>query len=262
MATTVTTVPNTFASLSGPIALSLLDQNYSALLTALNSMNSYSNYLQDTSAVVNAIAVTTPTGIAATLSAGLRLQIQVANSTTSQNVTLTVNGGSSANVITAAGVTESFGVLLAGQIIDVLFDGTYWRLLGQGNFNGTFTGTFTGLVTPYVATCYYAINGPQATIWVGNSITSVSNSTSMTMTGLPSYLQPPTLQQFIPCSLYDNSIPVMGAAIVNAASATVTFARSNLVAASTGSASQFVSSGFTASGNKGPYSTTFSYLVL
>jgi len=261
MGTIVTTVPNSFGPLAGPIALSLLDQNFAAAILPSNTMNTFSNYLLDASGTPNSITVTTPTGIVANLVAGLRLQIQVANSTTSSTVNLTLNGGSPAQIITGAGPSESFGTLLAGQIIDVLFDGTYWRLLGQINFNGTFTGTFTGLSSALVLTCYYAINGPQATVWLGTGVSNVSNSTSMTMTGLPNYLQPPTLQQIVPCSLYDNTIPVLGAAIVNPNSGTITFARANLVAASVGSASQFVSTGFTASGNKGPYSTTISYFL-
>jgi hypothetical protein len=122
----------TFQTQSGPIPLSELDSNFSSLQSAINSMNSFTNYLVDTSGAANVITVSLPTGQTGTYVAGLGLQIAVANTTTITNPTINLNSLGTRTVLNADGSALAAGQIVAGQYIDVLFDGTSFRLMSQG----------------------------------------------------------------------------------------------------------------------------------
>jgi hypothetical protein len=55
---------------------------------------------------------------------------------------------------------------------------------------GTFTGTLTGYATPPTGTVNYLRSKGLVTLWITSAITGTSNSVNLTMTGLPSNLQP------------------------------------------------------------------------
>ena len=123
--------------------------------------------------------------------------------------------------------------------------------------SGTFVGTLTGLttvVTPTV-TWYISPDGARATLSFPIAATGTSNTTSMTMTGLPAFLQPATIRSIVPCFLEDNSVNCLGAADITALTSTITFYRLVQTTAA------FSATGFTAALIKGMNATTFSYLL-
>src|SRR5579859_3343379 len=91
MSNTAVSLPNTFANQSGTIQLALLDQNFSPLASALNALSSFSNYFLDTSGAANAITVTVAAPLTFGYTAGIQLQVKLANTTTSGTVVINVN---------------------------------------------------------------------------------------------------------------------------------------------------------------------------
>lgn len=121
---------------------------------------------------------------------------------------------------------------------------------------GTFTGTFTGMTAGTTGTVNYSIVGNVATLDF-ETITGTSNTTAMTMTGLPAALQPATMNPFLACNLEDSGLNVEGCAQVTANSGTITFFRGVV----SGTALTHSATGFTASGVKGVNRTTLTYLL-
>jgi len=122
-------LPNTFLNLAGNQSAGLLDQNFNALANSLNTLTTYANYFVD-GGTVNAISVTTPAGIGASYNAGLRLQIKL-GATNTGPVTINVNGlGGKPLYAMISGALQSppSGTLVAGQILDVIYDGTQFQL--------------------------------------------------------------------------------------------------------------------------------------
>ena len=134
----------TFGTQNGPIATGNLDTNFTAFQTAVNSANSYSNYLVD-SGSANTIAVTVASPAAATLSAGLTLTIKVAQTNTGAT-TLNLNGGGAVAVVDPLGAPLASNDLNAGGIFTFVYNGTYWQVLGalaSGSTGVAFADTFT-----------------------------------------------------------------------------------------------------------------------
>jgi hypothetical protein len=73
---------------------------------------------------------------------------------------------------------------------------------------GTFIGTLTGMTTTVTGTFTYTIVGNTCTL--SASFNGTSNSTSMTLTGIPAVCQPATQRQFVPVTLFDNGSFVVG----------------------------------------------------
>jgi hypothetical protein len=251
------TVPNTFAAQSGPIALSQLDVNFSTIVSSINDTATYSNYYADTGAV-NTMQVTLPVGQTLFYTAGVQLLVKVGNTNTSTAVTLNVNVNGSyigaQSVLMANGVVPPIGQLVIGQILNLVYDGTAWRVLsGQGIASplittGTFTGTLTDCTTAPTFTCYYIKIGNFVNLTaVGASATS--NTTSFSFTGLPALLQPVTQNVFVPCvNCSDNSVAAYNVmAVFSIGSGTVALLRNQ---------SFF---GWTASGVKGFVANSFNY---
>ena len=70
-------------------------------------------------------------------------------------------------------------------------NGTAVATTNTGCTTGSFTGTLTGVSTTETGTFYYSLCGK--TVWIsteGSSISGTSNSTSMTVTGVPSIILP------------------------------------------------------------------------
>jgi hypothetical protein len=97
----------------GPEALSLLDGNYSALVTALNTLANFSNYYVDTGGT-NALVVTTIGSQVFSYVDGVVLEIKVANSSTVAAPTLNVNGLGTRPIINTDGSSLLSGAMLAG----------------------------------------------------------------------------------------------------------------------------------------------------
>jgi hypothetical protein len=130
------------------------------------------------------------------------------------------------------------------------------RLVNMTPDTGTFTGSITGCTAAVTGTMTWYRIGDLVLLTAPAGMSGTSNSTSMTMTGLPAEIQPATLSEVVTCSLEDNGANVVGAAQVTP-SGTITFFRSVV----SGTAVTLSASGFTASGAKGLNETAFAYLI-
>ena len=116
------------------------------------------------------------------------------------------------------------------------------RYLRQ-QITGSFTGTLTGMTLATTGTVQYRISNNVVTLFFqGASISGISNSTSMTMTGLPSAVWPVQARAVVD-NVTDNSITYAADLAVVGTSGTITFNK-----LSTGI---YLSTGFTNSGIKG-----------
>ena len=126
--------------------------------------------------------------------------------------------------------------------------------------NGTFVGTLTGMSATTTATMRYAIVGNLCTIESPSSVIGTSNSSSLSMTGLPSICQPATQGPVLPCNVLNDGQNCFGAAGIAPQSSTVTFyifetnILTNYLALN--------GNGFLTTGSKGLNSTTFTYSLL
>jgi hypothetical protein len=122
------------------------------------------------------------------------------------------------------------------------------------SYAGTFTGALTGMTGTTTGIINYTENGYLITLTAFSAITGTSNSTGMTMTGLPAALQPVHTHLVFCGGFEDNSVTVglIGTASIGP-SGTITFALGGadfsspyyIGATANGAAS------FTASGTKG-----------
>lgn len=206
------TVPNTFATQSGNVPASQLDTNFSQAVGALNALSTFSNYYVDSGAV-NSIVITVPAPLAVSYAAGLALQIKVAVTNTGAT-TINVNGLGANAVVFPNGGAITAGLLVAGAVIQVMFDGTNFQYLGNipaggggGNANvttGSFTGTLLGVSGTVTGTMSYSIVTTGSvgicTLFTASLIQGTSNAVGFSMSGVPSVINPPT-PQFIQCSL-------------------------------------------------------------
>lgn len=103
---------------------------------------------------------------------------------------------------------------------------------------GSFTATLTGMTTATTGTIDYVIVGKVVTMFAEANILGTSNTTAMTMTGIPAAIQNAALG-LVPCVVEDNSTlkPGMfiqtaaGSAAFHAADAAALLATSNFTAA-------------------------------
>lgn len=114
--------------------------------------------------------------------------------------------------------------------------------------SSSFNATLTGMTAVTTGSIFYrVINGYTAMLQGG--LSGTSNSTAMTMTGLPAAVIPPTLGVSVPCLLTDNGITKGGWATINTAGV-ITF----------GIGFDNNTTGFTAGGTKGTSSAGFSVI--
>jgi trimeric autotransporter adhesin len=125
----------TFQTQSGPIPLSELDTNFASLAQAINDFATYGNYLIDTSGAANVITVNTPGGTTFSYNAGVPIQVQIAHTTTISGVTINVNGLGSKAVVNNDGSVLIVGAFVVGQILEMMYDGTSFRVLPQPGAN-------------------------------------------------------------------------------------------------------------------------------
>ena len=271
-------ISNTFATQSGNVPASQLDTNFSQLATALNSLGSFANYYVD-SGSVNAIVITVPSPLVVSYAAGLPLQIKVAVTNTGAT-TINVNGLGAVNLVypgSAGAMVAS--QLTAGGIYSVMYDGTNFQFLGSissttgvtsiiagtgisvnastgnvtvtntgsGYTTGSFTGALTGLTSSINVSVNYTINGTICTLYSASGNNGTSNSSTMTMTGLPSAVQTAN-SQFASTTMIDNGSFVVGTGYIASGTSTIYFGK--LVVSGTNVTYDNPSS-FTSSGTKG-----------
>lgn len=115
----------------------------------------------------------------------------------------------------------------------------------------SFVGTLTGMTATSTGTVRYIVDS-RSVVTLQASIIGNSNTTSMTMTGLPSQVTPPTIGTVVPCFIQDNGATLLGWATINT-SGVITFLLGTNPS----------STGFTASGTKGlPSGWTITYPLL
>ena len=254
-------IPNTFATQSGNVPASQLDDDYNALANAINDTSTYGNYYTDSGAV-NALRVTVVPPLTFSYTSGVWLDVLVANTNTSGTVTLNVNGMGPQNVTTLAGTVLAVGALVAGALYHLVYDGTSFRVQGLipssivTTASGTFIGTLTGCTTAPTGTINWYRTGTRVTIYLPGSLMGISNSNLLTLTGLPLALQPAALPWSIPVwAVIDNGLIYAGAVNVTPSS-TIQI----LVAQVLGTKVIYSPSSFTNSGQKGlNFGTSFTY---
>lgn len=97
------------------------------------------------------------------------------------------------------------------------FEGQYLQV--DGNLvatqeSGSFTATLTGMTASTTGTVKWRRTGTKTTLFVPSSILGTSNSTSMTMTGVPSLLLMTSDKPNVWCTVQDNGVTQAGNAII------------------------------------------------
>jgi hypothetical protein len=122
---------------------------------------------------------------------------------------------------------------------------------GMANFiqpqSGTFTGTLTGMSGSTTGAVNYTVTGNVCTIYVTSGITGTSNSTALTLTGIPSACQPANTQAGTCGLVEDSGHALLGAVSITGGTASFSLA----VTSDVSNRVDFVTSAFTASGTKG-----------
>lgn len=120
---------NVFAAQTGPIPLSQLDADISALQNAINDTATYSNYYVDSSGAPNQLTVTTTAGVTFAYGAGVMLQVKIANTNTAAAVNINVNALGNLALKHFDGTNPAIGELVAGQVLIILHDGVNFVIL-------------------------------------------------------------------------------------------------------------------------------------
>lgn len=137
MAKPISAVPQIFATATSPLPLANLDSDFAYVITRLNDLATYSNYVAD-SGTLNALVLSYPVGVGlSSLTAGTPIQFKPANTNTGA-VTLQIqinnaNVGSAASVVDAQGNTLTAGVLKNTVVYSAVYDGSKWILVGVTN---------------------------------------------------------------------------------------------------------------------------------
>jgi len=125
------TVPNTFATQTTAIPLAQLDSNFNQVSGAINNAATYSNYADDIGTANNYFI--NISGVTTTYVAGIRFQFKAANDNTG-NSSLDVNGQGPKGIVQKDGTDIRPYTIIAGQIVDVLYNGTNFQLM---NYDST-----------------------------------------------------------------------------------------------------------------------------
>lgn len=132
----------------------------------------------------------------------------------------------------------------------VTSDGTNYQVsacTAVGAQKGSFTGTLTGMASATTGTVNYVVSGNIAIIYVVSAITGTSDSTSMTMTGIPAQLQPINQTTWSLGQITDNGNSLTGAGSISGGTLTIGVDITNGVT----NRVQLAPTGFTSSGTKG-----------
>jgi len=163
--------------------------------------------------------------------AGNTFQVQQANDAES----------SFADILSFAGGVLTIGGVAAAAVIS-------GNAVSTDTATGTFTATLTGMTATTSATFNYFRTGSIAVLCTTAALTGTSNSTSMTLTGIPSVVQPVVDCTVLCGRLCDNgNNNLLGEASVSAGTLTFGIVKNNAVA----NFSQTSTTAFTNAGTKG-----------
>jgi hypothetical protein len=135
----------------------------------------------------------------------------IPGSTNTAPSTLNVNGLGALAVVNSDGSPLVAGSIILGQMTGVILQSGEWTLLTSAQASGTQTLTLTGVSGgPVTASCRYNVSGRNAYVVLPGTLTGTSNSTSCTLTGLPSSMTPAAGQRMAyPDSAFlNNSVTV------------------------------------------------------
>lgn len=152
---------------------------------------------------------------------GMVVVLTPANTNTGA-VTLALNGLSAKSIVTRTGTALPAGSLLAGYPVALIYNGTSFVSVNTDPGSGSFTGTLTGVSGTVTGTIKYRIANNVVTMWVDSDLTGTSNSTSMTVTGVPSAVQPAARRR-VPCIVTNTAGNQLAFAELNTGSGTMLF---------------------------------------
>jgi hypothetical protein len=146
--------------------------------------------------------VLTIAGFPAAYTAGQIIYWVPANTNTTSS-TMNVNGLGAVSIVNPSGAALTYGQLVAGQVTAIAYTGSNFVLVSSSAVNtGTFTGTLTGMTATTNVTVTYTISGR---VCILNAFgTGTSNSTAMTMTGIPNICNPATKTSLVMSMLEDS----------------------------------------------------------
>lgn len=125
-----------FADDVGPLPLKLLDDSYSTLTIALNTLATFSNFYSDTG-TTNAYTIQTPQYQFVVYSDGLEVTVRIANTNTGAS-TLNVNGLGAVPILTSIGSELQPNALVAGSIVTFVYNAQRqaWQIGSGGGAGG------------------------------------------------------------------------------------------------------------------------------
>lgn len=178
---------------------------------------------------------------AAAYVAGLQI-VLIPTATNTAAATLNLNSLGVKNILPAVG-----GVLVSGVPVILIYDGTQFVAASYLQTSGSFTATLVGCTTSPTATVSWVRSGHLVTLYLESSLTGTSNSTGISLTGLPSTLYPARNQLVaFPIGTEDNGSGMIYGCMLNinsGGSVTASILKSL--------ASGYVNNGWTSSGQKG-----------
>jgi len=205
------------------------DQVLNSLLTSL--------YAGVDSGTVNAYQLNL-TGPYSALVNGIILYWIPSNTNTGNStLQITVNGvpiGGVVPILNQSGTQLGAGQIAAGGVTVVFYYNGNWLLTSStgsiqiaGSFLGTLNGGVGGSTNP--ATCYYSVTGNVASVYLGYMNVLVGPGGTLTMTGLPTILQPATQIQTFAVPLASNNGAVITTCLgqVSPGSSIMTFSTSS-----------------------------------
>ena len=209
------------------------NQSFSGAVLAVTNRNpaglpgtgTFINLTVTGTATINALQVTTATIATENVSTATIAQLVAGTGTFSQ---LTASGTATFGSIKGFGAT-------AGGLVDATPD------------TGSFTATLTGCTTAPTCTVVWARIGNLVILSIPNNNNATSNSTSCTLTGLPTELQPARAQNFLGAVVFDASVAVLGGIQFNIGSGTMTLLKNG----SAGVTATFTNSATTKGWNTG-----------
>ena len=103
--------------------------------------------------------------------------------------TLNLNSLGAKNIVNVLGASVGAGTLRTGNPAFLVYNGTSFVLISEDAASGSFTGTLTGCTTSPTGTVNYVRNGRMVLLAIPYMI-GTSNTTSMTLTGMPVAIRP------------------------------------------------------------------------
>lgn len=198
----------------------------------------------------NALVIT-PNPAMTALTAGQAFWFKPANTTTTGSATINISGLGAVGIANWDGTLLLAGALIAGSyyLAVTAGPGNPIRVVNPSRLLGSFSGTINpGLTTTPAVTTNYAILQDQKTVqvWWNTAVTGTSNTTTMSLTGVPAVLSSANNRRTHAFMTEDSGTGLL--VIINNINTTTWQFGANLVG-----------TGYTATGTKGIVITAFSY---